>query len=136
MSAPSNTRNTSNTANPPWRYGVYAFLLVPLLSAVSYVGLFAGFSGVQETPSVFVIGLVLTFLSQWVAIILALVVFTALILDVRALAERDDGEWTPNPYLYGVGGLVHVAGAFLVAPYVLSVPALSYYVYRRRQRVG
>ena len=123
----------STPSNPPWRYGVYAFLLVPLLSAVSYVGLFAGVSGVQETPSVFLIGFALTVLSQWVAIVLALVVLTALVLDARALAERDDEAWSPNPYLYGLCGLVHVAGAFLVAPYVLSVPALSYYVYRRRQ---
>ena len=54
--------------------------------------------------------------------------------DARAL--RDHRAWNPNPWLVGVLGIVHFAGAVLAFPYLLSVPAIAYYAYRRRQRVG
>ncbi|WP_245742014.1 hypothetical protein [Natrinema salaciae] len=74
-----------------------------------------------------------TVLASWLSYLFAAVVAVALIMD--ALALRDHPAWNPNPWLAGALGLVHVAGAVLAIPYLFSVPAIGYYVYRRRQRV-
>ncbi|EJN59637.1 hypothetical protein [Halogranum rubrum] len=124
----------STPSNPSWRYGVYVFPLVPLLSATSYVGSRAMLSTMNDELWRFLAGFVLSVLGQWLAVVFAVVVLAAVVLDARALATR--GAWTPNTFVYGFAGLVHLFGAVLWMAYLLSVPALGYYVYRRRQHSG
>ena len=76
----------------------------------------------------------LTVLTYWLAIIVAAVVFISVYLDARAFAGRED--WSPNRYVFGTAGLVHLAGAVVVYLYLLSVPSLCYYLYQRRQSVS
>lgn len=131
MSTPS---TDSSTTNPSWRYGVYVFPLAPLLSAISYVGSRTMLSAMNDELWSFLAGFVLSVLSQWLAVSFALVVLAAVVLDARALGTRE--AWEPNTFVYGFAGLVHLFGAVLWMAYLLSVPALGYYVYQRRQHVG
>lgn len=123
----------STPSNPSWRYGVYAFPLVPLLTVASYVGSRAMLSAMNDELWSFLAGFVLSVLSQWVAVIFALVVLATVTLDARAL--RKSGEWAPNTFVYGFAGLLHLFGVVLWMTYFVSIPALSYYVYQRRQHI-
>lgn len=121
--------------NPSWRYGVYLFPIGPLSLVLSHaaLGLFvqaseAGSLGVGLST------FAVTVLAGWLSVLCSAVVAVALGMD--ALALRDHPAWNPNPWLAGIVGLGHLAGAELAYPYLLSVPAIGYYVYRRRQHVG
>ena len=61
----------------------------------------------------------------------AVVFPVALYVDARAI-ERLDGEWTPDPVLWGVVAVVGV----VVTNFVVSVPLALYYLYRRHEAVG
>lgn len=123
-------------SNPAWRYGVALFPLSPLLWLVA-VGSVVVFASIPESEIGVLVGIgawVLAVLSSWVAIPLALLVAASLYLDARSIA-RFAGD-APNQYVVGGVGLVHVAGSILAFPYVVSVPAITYYLYRRRRYVS
>ncbi|MDF9744149.1 hypothetical protein [Natrinema salsiterrestre] len=121
--------------NPPWRYGVYVFPIGPVLLLLSRTALEL-FVQASEAGSL-AIGLstfAVTLIAGWSSVLCSAVVAVALVMD--ALALRDHPYWNPNPWLAGVVGIGHLAGAELAYPYLLSVPAIGYYVYRRRQHIG
>ncbi|AXG08138.1 hypothetical protein DU500_12295 [Haloplanus rubicundus] len=64
---------------------------------------------------------------------MALVVSVCLLADIRALG--DDEHWSPS-IAWSLGSLVHL-GAAVFSPLLLaSVPLLTCYLYRRRDRLG
>jgi hypothetical protein len=132
MSAPS---GSTVSPDPSWRYGIYLFLIGPFFVVTSHAAL-GLFVQASETGSLGV-GLgsfAVTVLAGWLSVLFSALVAVALVMD--ALALRDHSSWNPNPWLAGVLGLLHLAGAELAVPYLISVPAIGYYVYRRRQHVG
>ncbi|QIQ77659.1 hypothetical protein GL213_00020 [Halogeometricum borinquense] len=68
-----------------------------------------------------------------VGLFVALFVLVCLVLDVRAL--RRDSTWSPS-WAWGLTGVVHLVGTMFTTLLVVSVPALSVYLYRRRGQVG
>jgi len=121
----------------PWWYGVVLFPLVLLLEGLSRFGsrTFIATSSAPGEPNIGVgiASFVLTVAAFWGGIVVALVVLVCLIADIRALSG--EGTWSPSP-VWGLAGLVHLAGAVFSVVLVLSVPVLSYYLYRRHDRVG
>ncbi|MFA9504723.1 hypothetical protein ACERIM_18325 [Natrinema sp. H-ect1] len=87
----------------------------------------------REALGAGLVSFAVTVLAGWLSFLFAAVVAVALLMD--ALALRDRPGWNPNPWLVGALGLGHVAGAELTVAYLFSVPAIGYYVYRRRQRL-
>lgn len=123
----------SEPSDPLWRYGVYAFVVPPALLALSYLGVAAFVQSAQtESPLLALGSLALTALSSWLAYPVVLVVAVSLFLDARALSDSDRAL---NEWFAGLLGLVHVAGAVVAVPYLVSVPGIGYYLYRRRQHV-
>ncbi|KTG08204.1 hypothetical protein AUR64_00975 [Haloprofundus marisrubri] len=57
-----------------------------------------------------------------------------LVLDTWALRRGDYG-WRPS-WAWALGGVGNVVAALFYPLYVVSLPALGYYLYRRRRRVG
>ncbi|MFC6767215.1 hypothetical protein [Natrinema soli] len=122
-------------ADPSWRYGVYLFPLGPLSMLCSYGGLWLFTRATDaESIGVGIAAFVATVLAGWLSYLFAAIVAIALSMDARAL--RDHPTWNSTPWLAVGAGLVHFSGAVLAVPYLLSVPAIAYYVYRRRQHVG
>ncbi|WP_313692903.1 hypothetical protein [Halorarum halobium] len=124
------------SSDPPWRYGVAVFPLVPLATLTDLVGfrvfleLVAGGSTSEAGMLAAVVAFLVSAVVSIAGGVAALVVLGALLLDARAL-RRTDAAFAPHPAVAGVVGLVHLL-AWLLAPlYVLSVPALAYYTYRR-----
>jgi hypothetical protein len=52
--------------------------------------------------------------------------------DVDDAARPDDGRWRPS-YAYVLAGLAHAAGAVFPPAFAVSVPAVGYYLLRRRR---
>ena len=121
----------------PWWYGIVLFPLVVLLELLSRYGsrtfIAASSSGGEPNIAVAVVSFVLSVAAFWGGIIVAVVVLVCLLADVRALG--DDGAWSPSP-AWALAGLAHLGGAVFSVLLVLSVPALSCYLYRRHDRVG
>jgi hypothetical protein len=121
-----------------WIAAVPLYFLVTLVGGVvaGVVFLFAGvldvvgFGGVASF-STFVLFAGVAALFGLVGVALAVVFPVALYVDARAIEELD-GEWTPDPVLWGLFGVV----AVLVTNFVLSVPLALYYLYRRHAAVG
>lgn len=122
-------------SNPSWRFGVYLFPLAPLSLLVAYaaVSLFV-FAVETESTGIGVGVFFVTLLAGLFSYLFAIVTAVALVGDAVALRDRPD--WNPNPWLAGVLALVHLGGAALTVPYLLSVPGIGYYVFRRRRHVG
>jgi hypothetical protein len=124
-------------SSPSWWYGVAPFPLVPLFDLLSGSGsrTFIAASSAPGEPNVAVgiASFVLTVAAFWGGVLVALVVFVCLLADIRALGR--DGSWSPSP-VWGLAGLAHLAGAAFSVLLVLSVPTLSYYLYRRHVRIG
>jgi hypothetical protein len=119
-----------------WWYGIALFPLVLLLEFLSRFGS-RTFIAVSSTPgepnlAVGIASFVLSVAAFWGGILVALIVLGCLLADIRALGG--EGTWSPNP-AWGLAGLVHLAGAVFSVLLVLSVPALSLYLYRRHGRV-
>ena len=119
-----------------WRYGVALFPLAPLASLGSAVGnrvflrlSLGGHAGETEALAA-VLAFLLSAVLSWAGVVVALIVLTALVLDARAL-RRGDAAFSPRPALAGVVGFVHLAAIVLAPLYLLSVPPLAYYTYRR-----
>ncbi|SEW11331.1 hypothetical protein [Natrinema salifodinae] len=123
------------SADPSWRYGVYLFPVPPLLVAVSDVALALFVRAVElESAGLRIVTFVGILLVGWLSYLFAAIVAVALTADVLAL--RDHPGWNSNPWLAAGLGVVHVAGTELAFPYLISVPAIGYYVYRRRQLIA
>lgn len=125
---------TSST--PRWRYGVALFPLVPLVALGDVVGYRAFLEltvhgpGDETTTLAAVLAFLLSAVVSWAGIVVALAVLAALVLDARAL-RRSDAAFSPRPAFVGVVRLVHLAAWVLAPLYVISVPPLAYYTYRR-----
>ena len=123
-------------SNPRWRYGVALFPLVPLAALGNVVGYRAFLeltvhgSGDETSALAAVLAFLLSAVVSWAGIVAALVVLAALVLDARAL-RRGDAAFSPRPAFAGFVGLVHLAAWVLAPLYVVSVPPLAYYTYRR-----
>ena len=121
----------------PWWYGIALFPLVLLFEFLSRFA-FRTFIAASSTPGEPNLGagiasFVLTVAAFWGSILVALIVLGCLIADIRALGGEE--AWSPSP-AWGLAGVVHLAGAVFSVLLVLSVPALSYYLYHRHDRVG
>lgn len=128
------------TGNPPWRYGV-ALFPVPLLLSILAVGSLFAFVSLSQSGTTAESGVLvalatfaLTVLSSWLATLVGIVVAASVFLDARAFADHE--AWSPNRWLFGGIGLLHVAATELLVLNLVSVPALLYYLYRRRQHVS
>ncbi|MFC7173875.1 hypothetical protein ACFQL0_12040 [Haloplanus litoreus] len=64
---------------------------------------------------------------------MALVVLGCLFADIRSLG--DGGEWSPS-LAWSLAGLVHLGAAVFSPLLVVSIPTLTYYLYRRHTRLG
>lgn len=124
-------------SSSPWWYGVIPFPVVILTALTSRFASRAFFAAARA-PYDSAIGedvawFVLDMLSFWTGILVAAVVLVCLLADVRSL--RGDEAWSPST-LWGLAGVVHLGGAVFAELLIVSVPALSYYLYRRHDRVG
>ncbi|ESP87906.1 hypothetical protein [Candidatus Halobonum tyrrellensis] len=126
-----------STRTSPWRYGVALFPLPVLLSVGATLAsdLFLAVSLDDQLTDADVLagiaGFVLGVAASWLAALAALVVLVAVVLDARAL-RRADADFAPRTAFVAGVGVVHLVAAALFAPlYVVSVPALAYYTYRR-----
>lgn len=130
-------RDRQSMSRSPWWYGIVLFPLVVLLELLSRYGsrtfIAASSSGGEPNIAVAVVSFVLSVAAFWGGILVALLVLICLIADIRAL--RDEGAWSPS-LVWGLVGIVHLGGAVFSMFLILSVPALSYYLYRRHDRVG
>jgi hypothetical protein len=133
-----------------WWYGVLAFPLVVVTALLTRFATrrFLTVSAADGDPNVAVAlaSFALSVLAQWVGVFVALVVLVCLVLDVRALrgdadggtgeddggdiGDDDDGGWSPT-WAWCLAGVAHLVGALFAPVLVVSVPSLSYYVYRR-----
>lgn len=120
-----------------WWYGIVIFPLVLLLEFLSRFGsrTFITVSTAPGEPNIAVgiASFVLSVAAFWGGILVALLVLVCLLGDIRTLSR--EGTWSPS-VAWGVAGLVHLAGAIFSVLLLLSVPALSYYLYRRHNRLG
>jgi len=121
-------------------YPVVSLLLFPVLAIVAFATFSTAFvvgSGMEPGPGPGMgfafVGVAFGFL-VFALFLLSLVVFlllpAALYMDARAVA-RAGLDWTPDPLVYAVAGLLQ----FVVTPVVGLVVAL-YYLYRRHEHVG
>lgn len=132
-----------------WWYGVAAFPLVVVTALLSrfglrrFVRLTAGTGGDPNVGPVLA-SFVLSVLAGWVGAFVAIVVLVCLVLDVRAVRRAvgenggSDGDargWSPS-WAWSLAGVVHLAGALFAPLLVVSVPALSTYVYQRYRGGG
>lgn len=120
-----------------WWYGVAPFPLVVCAALLARFATrrFVAVSSAGGDPNVAagIASFALSVLAQWTGVFLALVVLVALVLDVRALRRGE--RWTPSR-AWTLAGVAHLLGAVLAPVLVVSVPSLSYYLYRRHERVG
>lgn len=104
-----------------WWYGV---VLPPALSVLGQFG--------QVSSALWVVLVI-------VAIFLIPLFALSLFLDARAIAKSEQ-SWNPNPFVWGILGLVPLTPLFLgVLTYLnsaLMVPLALLYLYRRNQHVG
>lgn len=116
----------------PWWYGIALFPLVLVTSLLSTFGTRTFLRTLtSEGPIVgfAIVSAVLSFVAFWIGILVGVIVLVSLIADIRVL--RRNGSWRPSR-LWGLAGVVHLVGSVFSAAFVVSVPALSYYLYRRR----
>jgi len=119
-----------------WWYSVALFPVVAVTTLLSDFGsrtfILVSSSGGDPNVAAGIASFVLAVASFWAGLFVALVVFGCLIADIRALG--DDAHWSPR-IAWSLGGLAHV-GAVVFSPLlVVSVPLLTCYLYRRRDRL-
>ncbi len=121
-----------------WIAAVPVYLVVTLVGGAVAAGLFVfaglldvvGFGGLASI-STFVLFGGAAALFGLLGVVLAFMFPVAMYVDARAL-EREGGEWTPDPVLWGLLAVV----AVLVTNFILSVPLALYYLYKRHETVG
>ncbi|WP_254524774.1 hypothetical protein [Natrinema caseinilyticum] len=75
---------------------------------------------------------VLQTLSFWTGVLVAVIVLLCLLADLRTLSV--DQTWSPSLF-WGLAGVVHLGGVVFTELLFVSVPALTYYLSRRRVHV-
>lgn len=121
-------------------YPVFSLLAVPLavLGLILFVPLGVMTAPMGSDPALvgplaFAIGaLVIGGIAIYalMGVVLTIMLPVALYIDAAELAESTV-EWSPDPILYGVVGLLN----FLAAPFIGVIIAI-YYLYRRHEFVG
>lgn len=140
---PHREPSTESSDDSRWWYWIAAYPIFSLLAvplALLVLVLFAplGFVTMGQDPQfvgpvvVAVVALAVGAATVYalVGLVLTVMLPVALYLDAAELAESA-AEWSPDPILYGLVGLLN----FLAAPFVGLVVAV-YYLYRRHQFVG
>jgi len=117
-------------------YGLAAlFVLVPGCVALSRVGMALVVSSGSVSDGnlgTFLGAFALTVLASWAGVLFSLLLTVGLFLDSRQLRQTDS-DWAPTS-LYALAGIVHAVGTTLFAAFVVSVPVIGYYLYRRQRR--
>ncbi|WP_396611008.1 hypothetical protein ACH9L7_12395 [Haloferax sp. S1W] len=128
--------STSSAASPPsWWYGVALFPVSALFGLLELLSRhFLSRALVHDSPGDYLLSFVMDVLSQLGAIFFGLVVLVALVLDIRGL-RNSGAPWRPN-WTWGLVGLPNLAVGVYPPILAVSVPLLSYYLYRRGKRVG
>ncbi len=131
------TLTARNPVPSSWWYGVAPFPAVAVTTLLARFGsrTFVAVSSSSGEPNVAagIASFVLAVASFWSGIFLALVVLGCLLADVRALGDGE--EWSPS-VAWVFAGVTHLGGAVFAPLLLVSVPALSYYLYRRHDRLG
>ena len=115
-----------------WLYGILLFPVVIFASLTSRFAEQAFFTTAKSSDSIIgmdVAWFTLQMVSFWVGILVAAVVLVCLLADLRS---RSGEETQSSSIFWGLGGVVHLGGAVFTELLFISVPALSYYLYRRR----
>ena len=119
-----------------WWYGILLFPLVAVMSLLAHFGsrtfIAVSSSGGDPNVAAGVASFILTVAAFWGGIFVALVVLGCLLADIRALG--DDAKWSPSA-AWSLAGLAHLGGAVFSPLLVVSVPTLTYYLYRRHNRL-
>jgi len=120
-----------------WWYGVALFPTVAVTALLERFGsrtfIAVSSSGGDPNVAAGIASFVLTVASFWGGILVALVVLGCLFADIRSLAG--DREWSPS-VAWSLAGVAHLGGAVFTPLLIVSVPTLTYYLYRRRTRLG
>ncbi|WP_318570694.1 hypothetical protein [Salinigranum marinum] len=120
-----------------WWYGVALFPAVAVTTLLSDFGsqtfILVSSSGGDPNVAAGIASFVLAVASFWGGIFVALVVFGCLLADIRALG--DDEGWSPS-VAWCLAGLAHIGAAAFSPLLIVSVPSLTYYLFRRRARLG
>jgi hypothetical protein len=120
-----------------WWYGVALFPLVAVTTLLSDLSsrtfIIASSSGGDPNVVAGIASFVLAVASFWGGILVALVVFVCLLADIRALGDGEN--WSPS-IAWSLGGLAHLGAAVFSPLLTISIPALTCYIYRRRDRSG
>jgi hypothetical protein len=115
-----------------WWYGIFLFPVVILASLTSRFAEHAFFATAQSSDSTIgmdVAWFTVQILSFWTGILVAVVVLVCLLADLRLRS----GDRTRSPSIFwGLAGVVHLGAVLFTELLFISVPALSYYLYRRR----
>ena len=122
-------RDVSQSA---WWYGILLFPIVVLMTLISDFASNAFFLTTRSpdtTTGLTVIWLILEALSFWIGLLVAVVVLVCVLGDLWAV-NTDSARLLS--LLWGVSGVVHLGGILFTELFLVSVPALSYYVYQRR----
>lgn len=113
-------------------YGIALFPLVVVTNLLSAFGTRTFIRTLASEEPIIgfaIVSVVLSFVAFWGGILVGVIVLVSLVADIRAL--RRDGSWRPSR-LWGLAGVVHLVGVVFSVALVVSVPVLSYYLYRRR----
>jgi len=123
-------------SSSPWWYGITLFpivVLTALLSSVSGREFLLTAQSTDSATGLSVAWFLLNALSFWTGVLVAVVVLVCLLADIRALSGEE--TWSPS-IVWGVAAVVHLGGVLFIELFVISVPTLSYYLYRRRECGG
>jgi hypothetical protein len=120
-----------------WWYGVALFPVVAVTTLLARFGsrtfIAVTSSGGDPNVAAGIASFALSVAAFWGGIVVALVVLGCLLADIRTLDSG--GEWSPS-LAWTLAGLAHLGGAVFSPLLVVSVPTLTYYLYRRHDRLG
>jgi len=118
----------------------YGILLFPVVAVTTLLARFGSrtfiavsSSGGDPNVAAGIASFGLTVASFWGGVLVALVVLGCLLADIRSLGEQ--AGWSPS-LVWGFAGLAHLGGAVFSPLLGVSIPTLSYYLYRRHIRLG
>ncbi|WP_049922284.1 hypothetical protein [Halopiger djelfimassiliensis] len=123
-------------SSSPWWYGIVPFPVVILTALAADFASQAFFAAARSPDSPLgmdVAWFVLQTLAVWIGVLVAVVVLVCLLADLRMLSGAE--TWSPSRF-WGLAGVVHLGGAVFTELLFVSVPALTYYLYRRHLHVG
>ncbi|ELZ73854.1 hypothetical protein C457_01175 [Haloferax prahovense DSM 18310] len=119
----------------PWWYGVALFPISVLLGALMFLATW-GFVplGRLGSEAMMLSFFAIVVIVDLIGVLVGLLVTILLGIDLHAV--RGSGvSWRPS-WLWVGAGLIHFVGGVFSPLFVVSVPLLSYYLYRRGKRTG